>query len=179
MKNCEKCNKLHDGAYATGRFCSRKCANTRLPTTETKDKIRKSIIKNGKTGKFNQEIQSKGNAVRLENIQLHIRDDPFETLKSFSHKRQRILIEQNQKCEICNGEQIHNGKPLTFQMDHVNGDRSDNSRKNLRMICPNCHTQTPNWGSKNVSAESRSKMGIVLNENGERIYFGRSFSKPA
>lgn len=36
-----------------------------------------------------------------------------------------------------------------LQFDHVNGDKNDNSKINLRAICPNCHTQTHNFGIKN------------------------------
>lgn len=37
--NCEKCNKEHDGKYGSGRFCSRKCANSRIRSEETRKKI--------------------------------------------------------------------------------------------------------------------------------------------
>lgn len=41
------------------------------------------------------------------------------------------------------------GKPLTLQIDHINGDRKDHSRENLRLLCPNCHTQTSTFGGRN------------------------------
>lgn len=39
---CEKCGKLHDGSYGSGRFCSRSCANSRTHSQETKRKIGQS-----------------------------------------------------------------------------------------------------------------------------------------
>ena len=61
------------------------------------------------------------------------------------------------KCEVC-GITEHNGKPITFQIDHINGDRTDNRYDNLKVICPNCHSQTETYGIKNISKDSYIKM---------------------
>jgi len=37
------------------------------------------------------------------------------------------------------------GKPMTLEVDHVNGDWSDDRRENLRLLCPNCHATTDTW----------------------------------
>jgi len=42
-----------------------------------------------------------------------------------------------------------NSKELVLQVDHINGDKFDCRAENLRFICPNCHSQTSNWGIKN------------------------------
>lgn len=53
------------------------------------------------------------------------------------------------ECEVCGLPPIWNGKPLVIQLDHVDGDETNNTLGNLRLACPNCHTQTPTWGRKN------------------------------
>lgn len=40
------------------------------------------------------------------------------------------------------------GKRLTLEMDHINGVHTDNRLENLRMLCPNCHSQTWTYGNK-------------------------------
>ncbi|MER6471024.1 HNH endonuclease signature motif containing protein [Streptomyces collinus] len=37
------------------------------------------------------------------------------------------------------------GRPMTLEIDHVNGDWSDDRRDNLRLLCPNCHAVTRTW----------------------------------
>jgi len=53
-------------------------------------------------------------------------------------------------CSICNLSNNWNGKPLILQVDHINGDNTNNTPTNLRFVCPNCHTQTDTYGHKNV-----------------------------
>ncbi len=60
-------------------------------------------------------------------------------------------------CE-CGQGRIWNGKPLTLQLDHRNGDITDNRPENVRLICPNCHTQTDNWGVKNISEDGKLRL---------------------
>ncbi|MGC9992491.1 MAG: HNH endonuclease [Candidatus Cybelea sp.] len=52
-------------------------------------------------------------------------------------------------CHSCGLKDWH-GRPLSLHLDHINGVRNDNRLENLRMLCPNCHSQTPTYGGRNT-----------------------------
>lgn len=53
------------------------------------------------------------------------------------------------RCERC-GIGDWRGKPLAIHIDHINGNKNDWRIDNLRMLCPNCHSQTPTFGGRNL-----------------------------
>jgi len=52
------------------------------------------------------------------------------------------------RCDEC-GLSEWRGKPLSIQIDHINGVGTDHRVENLRMLCPNCHSQTATFGARN------------------------------
>lgn len=72
-----------------------------------------------------------------------------EVTHNSSKTLKRYLKEvRGDKCEICNQGNIWNGIPLVLQLDHIDGNSDNNKLDNLRLICPNCHTQTSTFASK-------------------------------
>lgn len=107
------------------------------------------------------------NRLKLENIDIsHIRNTtktsnstkslPLEevliansTYKTFCLKKRLLklgLLES--KCSECQLSTNWNNKPLSLQLDHINGINNDNRLENLRMLCPNCHSQTDTYSGK-------------------------------
>ena len=71
--------------------------------------------------------------------------------------REYILKEQNYKCAICGIENNWNNKQLNFVLDHINGDASNSSRNNIRLICPNCDSQLDTYKSKNKNSARNAR----------------------
>ncbi|MGW5278665.1 HNH endonuclease signature motif containing protein [Streptomyces collinus] len=64
-----------------------------------------------------------------------------------THLLRRALREVGvpEKCAECGLGPAWLGRPMTLEIDHVNGDWSDDRRDNLRLLCPNCHAVTRTW----------------------------------
>ena len=73
----------------------------------------------------------------------------YSSLSSANVKKllYRLGLKEN-KCECC-GLTEWQGKPITCELHHINGNTSDNRIENLIILCPNCHSQTDNFRSKN------------------------------
>lgn len=65
------------------------------------------------------------------------------------------------KCDSCGIKDLWNGKPLVLQLDHINGNNSDNRIENLHWLCPNCHSQTDTFCGKQTRKNHMTKDGIT------------------
>ncbi len=61
-------------------------------------------------------------------------------------------------CEIC-GLSEWNNNPITLHVDHTNGDPANSKPNNLRLLCPNCHSQTEFLGGAN-KGRGRGSQGL-------------------
>ena len=72
--------------------------------------------------------------------------------------RKYLAEARGYRCEIC-GISDWNNKKLTLHVDHCNGDPSNSGPDNLRLLCPNCHSQTEFLGAAN-KGRGRGAQGL-------------------
>jgi len=73
------------------------------------------------------------------------------------HVRKYMILLSDSRCSKCGWNEINQSTGTSpLQVNHVDGN-SDNTRKeNLEVLCPNCHSLTPTFGSLNIG-KGRSK----------------------
>jgi hypothetical protein len=80
------------------------------------------------------------------------------------HKKIRVkVIERDQyKCVWCGVGETYNDKPLTLQVDHIDGNRKNNNLDNLRTLCPNCHSQTETYTFNKTKSTFENKLKTYI-----------------
>lgn len=135
IKPCEVCGKTPEIRYGLGRFCSESCKQSFAASLKT-------------TGGFNNITTQK---IALDTQQRQREEKyalmQFEELPKDEIKR-RVLCKFNNKCAACGLFEWQN-KPIALELHHVDGCNWNNKEENLTILCPNCHSQTENFGNKN------------------------------
>jgi hypothetical protein len=168
---CENCGI--EKQEIAGRFCTIKCArsfSTKATREERNRKIslalanRKLIDSVPLEKKFSCSFCQKSYVKKssLAGHEPHCGQNPLRILKERKWerdreeflalefdmvperlKREKIFREQRGSCNRC-GLKEWLGQKITLEIEHKNGDHYDNSRENLELLCPNCHSLLDN-----------------------------------
>lgn len=96
---------------------------------------------------------------------MHTRETLLNRLTQFTVENKRLPNTHNtklqliklglleNKCHHCNNEGFWLNQPLSLHLDHIDGNPRNNVIANLRLLCPNCHSQTETYCGKNVNRE--------------------------
>lgn len=87
-------------------------------------------------------------AVKLPTAKILIKNSSYNNTNNLKKRLLKEGLLANQ-CSECKLGDHWNGKPIVLQLDHINGIYNDNRISNLRILCPNCHSQTTTFAGKN------------------------------
>lgn len=63
--------------------------------------------------------------------------------------KKEFISKTKYECSMC-GISEWQCKPISLEIDHIDGNRYNNSHSNLRYLCPNCHSQTDTFRGRNI-----------------------------
>ena len=158
---CENCGNDHTGEFGSGRFCSLKCSrsfSTKSKRKEINEKV--SISLTGRPGaNLSNEVKARKIAKYVEtrkaNIFKNLMNCEFINL-SYEKKKLRIYYEQSGQCNRCNNDKWLDS-PIPLELEHIDGNRKNNDRSNLELLCPNCHALTDTWRGRNKKTKFGDK----------------------
>lgn len=164
-KTCLVCNKEFEAKKAYAKYCSHKCANIHCGDIRRKlPKIENCLFCGKKLEHWGTRYCSYAcphKHKEQQNISLW-KDEKISGLTSdgFMPKFVENYIWEKFcfKCAECGWNEknpINNKSPL--HIHHIDGDSKNNKEENLILLCPNCHSLTPNFGrfNKNGTRDKR------------------------
>lgn len=112
------------------------------------------------TGKLWNKGKCKEDDDRIVSNEQYQIDDIFTKNSKVTRKVIRGYILRNHlieyQCAFCGNEGEWMGKPIALELDHIDGDNTNNELDNLRFLCPNCHATTSTYRGKNKKCITNS-----------------------
>tara|TARA_R110002153_G_scaffold80965_4_gene205550 strand:- start:17972 stop:18415 length:444 start_codon:yes stop_codon:yes gene_type:complete len=71
----------------------------------------------------------------------------WSSYSKVSSIKPHLIRDRSHTCENCLLSEWM-GETITLEVDHINGDRTNNDKSNLKLLCCNCHALTPTWRNK-------------------------------
>jgi hypothetical protein len=67
------------------------------------------------------------------------------------HLKRHLIKQRGHQCENCKNS-LWMEKPIPLEVDHIDGNRTNNDYSNLMLLCCNCHALTPTWRGRNIKS---------------------------
>lgn len=71
----------------------------------------------------------------------------FENLSKPAAIKKRLIGIRGHRCEKCANNRWFD-QPITLELEHVDGNNRNHDVENLKLLCPNCHSQTSTWKNR-------------------------------
>ncbi len=143
---CIECGKKLTYEKRRNNYCSRTCAAT--ANNRAREHVRRTcricgaVLLTHKGLKYcSKACMKQAKVIRFSNLSLC--DAKTDTMR-----RRVLLRDRGNCCQEC-GITEWRGRPAPIEVDHIDGNSSNNLEENLRLLCCNCHAQTPTYRAKN------------------------------
>lgn len=96
-------------------------------------------------------LNKKGNGTKIPLCEIL---DGLHPTYQTNKLRIRLIKEgvKKSECEICGIDEWLSNK-ISLELDHIDGNKNNHLLDNLRIVCPNCHSQTQTYRGKNIGAK--------------------------
>ena len=155
---CKQCKKSISYEKRRNTFCSSKCAiNDHNPTYNFNKKVYIKCVTCKITfrKKRNKKYCSMG-CHQTHRWSLKTKDVENGLVSNRPRLRKYLVEKFGYYCFVCKLTKWMN-KQISLEVDHIDGNHENNYPKNLRLICPNCHSQTPTYKAKNKGNGRKSR----------------------
>lgn len=163
---CKTCNSIisYENRKNQKLFCSRSCSaktNNKLKNKISKTCLNCNLyIKSNKKYCDNRCQAGYKYSLFIKEWQLGLRNGVvgIQEFMVSAFIRKYLHKKYNSKCCECGWNKVHSktGR-IPLQVDHIDGDVTNNREENLRLLCPNCHSLTDTFGSLNKGNSRRNK----------------------
>lgn len=144
--NCLCCDKIISDKWGRGRrFCSQSCNAKYNNKLRTERKYCLNCSKEVKNKYCNIDCQS-----QYEKKIIFEKIKNGDTSLYEGNYKKYLIYEFGNKCMNCGWCEVHQktGR-VPIQLEHIDGNSENNKLDNLKLLCPNCHSLTPTYGSLN------------------------------
>lgn len=153
LKNPNRCQNCDGGLIygSRAKFCSQSCAASHNNKFIKRNSHWTNKCKNCSAMIHNRRIFCNKQCSKLHNIRLLeeiIESGIITNRGAIKIIKERLLKKYGKCCRICLHE-VWNDLPIPLELDHIDGNSTNWDESNLRIICPNCHAQTPTYKGKN------------------------------
>jgi hypothetical protein len=149
------CGNTSVGLLKNGKPCCSLSANS-CPSNKKKNSeaLKKSIRKNGID--YKQRYADLPDSTKNKMLwNKGINPNTSFTYGGKGSHKNVLIKERGHKCEVCK-RSTWNKKPITLELEHKDGDKKNNVKENLLLMCPNCHSQTPTWRRRKTVGKGKN-----------------------